>query len=438
MRPGTRCTLIALMVAATPVQAQTMRDRFLNLFTFGTCGKPLCLSVDAGRHENHFIPSVVSGADNLLGFLYNGLGTSIANVPVAAASGGTTFMFVDGAPVATSTSSGPIFGERAPTLGRGRFFLGANVTGASFKSIRGIPLNDVNLTFTHQNVADSALGNPRFENDLLNVNAAMNVNVIVSSVMLTYGLLDRVDLAINVPFVRASMSGTSRATIIPDGTGIDSLAHFFGTATNKSLTATSSTSGSSSGIGDVLARVKINAVQSNNVGFSIMAGARFPTGNQDQFLGTGKTDIMGMGILSGRLGTLTPHLNVGYIHRGAALENSDVLVTTGVDNLIGRKATLALDLISSWQVGASKLVPPGPVTFQQPIVRQVQVTDIPNERDNIIDAAIGTKIAASDKLNFVLNTILPVNRAGVRPDAVWTLGLEYNFYPHRTTVVSAP
>lgn len=438
MRPGTRFTLIALLAAATPLQAQTMRDRFLNLFTFGSCGSPLCLSTDAGRHEKHFIPSVVSGADNLLGFLYSGLGTSITNIPVAAASGGTTFMFVDGAPVATSTSAGPIFGERAPTLGRGRFFLGANVTGASFKSIRGIPLNDVNLTFTHQNVADSALGNPRFENDLLDVNAAINVNVIVSSLMLTYGLLDRVDLAVNVPFVRTSLSGNSRATIVTSGTGIDSIAHFFGTSANKSLTATSSTSGSSSGIGDVMARVKINAVQTNNVGFSILAGARFPTGNQDQFLGTGKTDIMGMGILSGRAGSLTPHLNLGYIHRGAALENSDVLLTVGADNLIGRRATLALDLISSWQVGASKLVSPGPVTFQAPLVRQVQVTDIPNERDNIVDAAIGTKIAASDKLNFVLNSMLPVNRAGVRANAVWTLGLEYNFYPHRTSVVSAP
>ena len=438
MRPGTRCTLVALLVAATPLQAQTMRERFLNLFTFGTCGSPLCLSTDAGRHEKHFIPSVVQGADNLLGFLTDAVGTSIANVPVAAASGGTTFMFVDGAPVATSTSAGPIFGERAPTLGRGRWFFGANVTGVNFKTLRGVPLKDMNLTFTHQNVADSALGNPRFEDDLLQVNTDAHVNLLVSSVVIAYGLLDRVDLAVNVPFVRSSISGHSVATIIPDGTGIDSLAHFFGTTGSKSLTATSSTSGSSSGVGDVLARIKINAVQNNRVGLSLLGGVRFPTGNEDQLLGTGGTDILGMGVLSARAGTLTPHVNLGYIHRGATWANNSVLVTTGIDNLVGRRATIALDLISSWQLGTSRLVTPAPVTFTQPLTRTVQLTDIPNERDNIVDAAIGTKISASDRLNFVGNALLPVNRGGVRANAVWTLGLEYNFYPHRAHVVSAP
>lgn len=438
MRPGPRFTVVALLLAGSPLHAQTMRDRFLDLFTFGTCGNPLCLSVDAGRHENHFIPSVVSGADNLLGFLYNGLGTSISNVPVAAASGGTTFMFVDGAPVATSTSAGPIFGERAPTLGRGRWFFGANVTGMNFKTMRGLPLNDLNVTFTHQNVADSALGNPRFEDDLIHVNTDVAVNILVSSLTLTYGLLDRVDLAVNVPFVRSSISGHSLATIDPYGTGIDSTAHFFGTLTNKSLTASSSTSGSSSGVGDVQARVKINAVETPRVGLSLLGGVRFATGNQDQFLGTGATDILGMGILSARAGTMTPHLNLGYLHRGAQYENNAVLATVGMDNLVGRHGTVALDLITSWQIGDSKLVPPGPVTFTAPLTRTVPLTDIPNQRDNIINAAIGTKIAASDRLDFVANALLPVNRGGVRADAVWTLGVEYNFYPHRTNVVSAP
>ena len=439
MRPGTRCILVLLFLALPlPAHAQTMRDRFLGLFTFGTCGQPLCLSVDAGRHEKHFIPSVVQGADNLLGFLTNAVGLGVANVPMSAASGGTTFSFSGGAPVATSTSAGPIFAERAPTLGRGRWFFAGNVTGMDFKSIRGIPLNDLNLTFTHQNVADPALGNPPFEDDLLQVNTAVNVNLLVSSFVVGYGLFDHVDLAVDVPFVRSSISGHSLATIVPSGTGIDSLAHFFGTAANKQLTATSQASGSASGIGDVVGRIKVNAVQNGHVGLSFLAGARFSTGNKDQFLGTGGTDILGMGILSGRVSTLSPHLNLGYVHRGAQFENSAALATVGIDNLIGSRGTLALDLITSWQMGASKLTLPAPVTFSAPITRTVRLTDIPSERDNLMDAAIGTKIAAGNHLDLVLNSLIPVNRRGVRADAVWTLGLEYNFYPRRTAVVSAP
>ncbi len=441
LRPVAGGSLALLLALAAPLHAQSggnLRNTFLNLFTFGDCGQPLCLSVDAGRHEKHFIPSVVQGAGDLLGFLTNAVGTSLNDVPMAAASGGTTFMFVNGTPVATSTSAGPIFGERAPTLGRGRWFVGTNVTGADYKSIRGLPLNDLNLTFTHQNVADSALGNPAFENDLLDVNTSVHVNMLVGSVVLAYGLLDRVDLAVDVPFVHASISGHSTATIVPSGTGVDSLAHFFGTAADKQLSTTTSSSGTASGIGDVVARVKVNAFQTQRMGLSLLAGARFATGNKDQFLGTGATDIMGMGILSAQTGSFSPHLNLGYLHRGADFENNAVLATAGFDNLVGRRATLALDLISSWQVGASKLVLPAPVTFTAPITRTVRLTDIPAMRDNLIDAAVGAKIAASDRLNLVLSSLLPVNRAGVRANAVWTIGGEYNFYPHRTEVVSAP
>jgi len=341
MRPASSCILALLLALPVPAQAQTMRDRFLGLFTFGTCGEPLCLSVDAGRHEKHFIPSVVQGADNLLAFLTNAVGTSVANVPLAAASGGTTFTFAGGAPVATSTSAGPIFAERAQTLGRGRWFLAGNVTGLDFQSIRGIPLNDLNLNFTHQNVADSALGNPAFEDDLLQVNTAVSVNLLVTSLVMAYGLFDHVDLAVDVPFVRSSINGHSTATIVPSGTGIDSLAHFFGSASNKQLTATAASTGSASGIGDVVGRIKVNVVQNDHVGFALLAGARFPTGNADQFLGTGGTDIMGMGILSGRISSLSPHLNLGYVHRGAQYENSALLTTVGFDNLVGSRATIA-------------------------------------------------------------------------------------------------
>ena len=53
-----------------------------------------------------------------------------ADVPVSAASGGSTFRFQGGVPVRTSTSAGPIFAERAQTLGHGRVLAGITRTGA--------------------------------------------------------------------------------------------------------------------------------------------------------------------------------------------------------------------------------------------------------------------------------------------------------------------
>ena len=52
----------------------------------------------------------------------------------------------------TSSSAGPIFGERVQTVGRGRFLVGVNVTGVRFTSVRGVPLNNIALVFTHENI----------------------------------------------------------------------------------------------------------------------------------------------------------------------------------------------------------------------------------------------------------------------------------------------
>ena len=53
--------------------------------------------------------------------------------------------------------------------------------------------------------------------------------------------------------------------------------------------------------------------------------------------------------------------------------------------------------------------------------------DIPNGRDDIVNASIGLKLRMDSGTTGVLNLILPVNRGGLRANAIWTLGLEYNF-----------
>ena len=44
-------------------------------------------------------------------------------------------------------------------------------------------------------------------------------------------------------------------------------------------------------------------------------------------------------------------------------------------------ATIAVDVITQWQVGTSPLVLPGTVTFTVPNLRHVEPTNIPDRRD---------------------------------------------------------
>ena len=118
-------TLGVAAVTAVDVLAQTsnLRSRVeQELFTFGDCGEPLCLDLD-NIHGDHFLPGLNSGNAAVISFVTDAIGQATSSVPLSATSGGATFSFVGGLPVRTSTSAGPIFGERSQTLGRGRFFL---------------------------------------------------------------------------------------------------------------------------------------------------------------------------------------------------------------------------------------------------------------------------------------------------------------------------
>ena len=208
--------LVAVVVLAGPLAGQDLRTRISKqLFTFGTCGKPLCLTGALAGHGNHFIPADTASGSSILNFISNAIGASVGNTPLTSASSGVTFQFEGGLPVKTSPSAGPIFGERAQTLGRGRFFVGANVTQMRFQRLRGIRVDDIEFNFTHEDTPPAGLGSPIFENDIVAVHVSLDVSLIVTSFALSYGLVDGVDLSVDVPVVHTTVQGSSVANILP-------------------------------------------------------------------------------------------------------------------------------------------------------------------------------------------------------------------------------
>src|SRR5262245_41468224 len=153
-----------LLCAQSTLHAQSIADKFRQLFTFGSCGQPLCLEL-GGEHGLHFIPSVTQGEHDMLGFLTGSIASSIASLPFPSATSGVTFRFEKAALVPTSISAGAVFAERAQTLGRGRLLTGLNFNRMSMTSLRGVSTRDLTLRFAHQNVGNAPLGDPVFEND---------------------------------------------------------------------------------------------------------------------------------------------------------------------------------------------------------------------------------------------------------------------------------
>ncbi len=441
---GLFIALLVLSSAAQTVSAQALRDQITRLFIFGEGEDQLFLAGSAASgvpavsvHADHFIPSAVESNGTLINFLANAISSNVSNIPISAASSGITFRFEAGVPVPTSTSPGPIFAERGQTLGRGRGLIGVSLNAFNFKSIRGVDLSNLRLNFTHVNVdspeCDDAVGEdcapqgvPALENEIIEVDLNLDIDVLATLFVFTYGLHDRVDIGLAVPVISTSLSGRSEARIQPFG-GPEA-AHFFGgTSTNPVLSTSQSVKGSAIGIGDVAARLKIALGESGNTRVSLLADARFPTGDEADFHGAGETAVRGIGVVSAQFRDFSPHVNVGYLYRSGEFQNDAFIGIAGFDQVLAPWATLAVEFLSEIQIGSSNLSLPEPLVIDQPFERTVLPSNIPTERDDVLAGSVGFKFVTPSGLTFITNALWPLNRGGMRTNTSWTAGLEYNF-----------
>jgi len=436
-------SLVFLALVGAPLPAQGLREKISQLFIFSAGKDPLFLGGTAGSdsatalHADHFVPSANADNGSLIAFISSAISQNAGNLPVSATSGGSTFRFEAGVPVPTSGSPGAVFGERAPTLGRGRVFVGANINRLHFQTLRGVNMHDIEMTFTHENVTgatcDSIVGSsctpygvPTHENDVIDLRLALDLDMTVTSFFVTFGLADRVDIGVALPIVSTTLRGTSDAQIVPFG-GTTAQHFFGGTAANPELSTSRFVEGSATGVGDIATRVKINLTRTERTSFAVLADVRFPTGSAEDLLGSGHIAARGLGILSARFGAFSPHANVGYLFRGGSAQNSSVLATVGFDHVMAPWAAIAVDVVSELQVGESKLRLPGTVTYDLPFRRTVEPTNIPTERDDLINGSFGFKFVTHSGIILVANTLWPLNRGGLRPNVLWTAGMEYNF-----------
>jgi hypothetical protein len=437
--------LFAASLSPDIATAQGLREKISDLFIFGPGQNPLFLAgsgdpnnpVSLQVHGSHFVPSSAAENASVISFITDALSANVANLPIGSTSGSETFRFVGGVPVKTSTSAGPIFAERAQTLGRGRVLAGLNRSGFRFATLRGVDMHDINLVFTHQNVdfpgCSAAVGGdcakygiPTVENDVMDFNLSIDLDVRVTSFYATYGVTDRIDFGVVVPVVQAEFVGESHAQIVPFG-GTTANHYFSGTPTNPELNATRQTHGSAAGLGDVAVRFKARLTEKPRANLGFLVDARFPTGSREDLLGSGKFAARGVAILGSTFGNFSPHVNVGYLFHAGDQQNDAVLGTVGFDHRMWETVTLATDLVTELQVGDSHLHLPGIVTWEAPFRRTLNPTDIPDRRDDIVNGSFGFKFRPAHSVTGVLNALFPLNRGGLRPNLTYTAGLEYSF-----------
>ncbi len=425
------------------VQAQDggLKEKFGGLFTFGTgCGTDVLFCLRSGSGTPDFAQEAFSTnanatARDLTLYLQSAIALGIATVPAPSAGSGETFrLSALGVPVRNEeTSLGPILAERALTLGRGNFLVGANVTDLQFRDLRGVPLQNLQFNVTQRDLPPTGppLGDPSIERTYLSVTTHMSFTAQVANFFFSGGITDRLDVSVLVPVVRATLSGFSDAEIVI-GEGEDPAAGFsFGGPTEdpKLRERAVLPLQKAMGIGDTSVRGKLRISDTESrLGVALLADIRIPTGKDEDFLGAGGFWAGGMGVFSfAAVRGLSPHLNLGGVYRSGDGERSALLGTVGFDHRASGRLTLAGELMAQ--------IPFGENPIQQKVtliqdedgnLTSVPTSNLPNLNDHQFDGALGFKYRLGP-FALVANAILPLNDAGLRTDVLWTIGLQGGF-----------
>ncbi len=313
----TLATLTPLVAAA---QERPLAGLVARVIQEATLNRTSPIMVAGGTHEPHFL--VGESLARTPRQVNVSLGAQVLSFPLSSSSGGFSYATdpATGEVTPSSTTFGPAFAERALTIGRGKFNLGMSFQATSYDAFEGVELESGGLSFIrqHSDCCLAAVANPTqvtnftpdFERDLLRTDLVLDVDTRATALFANYGVADRFDVGIAVPFVNVEMRAAVNAEVLRTASSSQPLIHSFDGA--GSTSALFAETGTSSGLGDILLRAKYNFTRTTTSALAAAIDLRLPTGDKDELLGTGATQAHTFFIYSGEYGIFSPHVNIGY------------------------------------------------------------------------------------------------------------------------------
>jgi hypothetical protein len=341
------------------------------------------------------------------------IAAQVSSFPLASSAGGFSWAFDSalGTLTRVSDSFGPVFAERALTVGRGRVNVAFAYQRTTFDSLQGRDLESGEIqTYSGLKLPDSS-GAVRtmFFEDTLSLRLSADTALISG----TYGLTDRMDVGAVVPFVRMRMDAdlVTRA------------------GSNGALVGTSfrdSASSTASGLGDIVARVKYRALPTAGGGLAVGVDWRLPTGDDEDLIGTGM-QLKLYGAASTQTGRLSPHANFGYtVSREASayteFEPDQLNFAGGADFAVTPRLTVIADF-----VGRTLIDAPYPIYLPSEFRQDVQQLTVEWGYVNLFLGSAGVKFAPAGRGLVSFSVLFPLNDNGRQDKFSWMGGVELPF-----------
>jgi hypothetical protein len=335
----------------------------------------------------------------------------------------------------TGEGFGPIFAQRAETIGKGRITLTASYTLHTFDEIDGQNLRNGDVI---GGIFGFSPGNVRV--NVISFKEDVDADVVTIGGL--YGVTDQIDVGLTLPIVKTKVRES------PTRVGfVDCLPDFSACGTPV-LTGDSfiPQKGETTDLGDLVLRAKYNFWSSTSLmggrgGVSAAIDVSLPTGNKgerkkftqpqvlppnvpvtQQFItlgdpptGTGIVRVKPLLIASGTFWGVSPHVTAGFQLGETQGITNDFIYEVGLDYTLFKRVTISADIL-----GRHALTDTG----------RPQVTSSGlggSASPDTITGSFGIKVNPISTLLVFVNFLIPLNDTGVRDDLTPTFGLEWSF-----------
>jgi hypothetical protein len=386
----------------------------------------------------------------------------------------------------STTVPGPLFSERSLTLGKGQWNLGVGYSFVDFDELNGTDLHSFSTPGLLLEVLADPAGLVQRPDGLFlapvtasTLRTKIDLHAHIAVPTLRYGITDNWDVTISVPIVNTFLRvrNGSKAVAETDpaaASGLlerDSQGNFqfrgFVDGQGQEIANTFSlpfiqsqrrarplarSAGSKTGVGDIALRTKYTFWQREGGGAALGLNLQLPSGEEDNFHGTGDTHLSTLVYVSQTLwGRFEPHLNLGVDFNTADVDRSSFLYAVGAGVLVWKQLGFVVDFLGRSEFSKRSFRIPQEAIFSgsflsKPASQCTQAqpcffdrargnngtVDFPffparGQRNDYIDFSFGFRYVLGTQGSLFFAGLVPLNNDGFRSDFIPSGGLEYTF-----------
>ena len=378
---------------------------------------------------------------------------------------------------------GPLFSERALTLGKGKWNFGVGYSYINYSDINGKPLGNLKSPGLITDIPDEeamvvdilptgeTLLQIPFALSQIRTRIDLKAHLLMPAVR--YGITERWEVSLALPIIHTSLRVRNEAVrtvdlaariavggpegiriLDPAGNTIDLTLPpnerdprlFQFVKSQRPRVSLGKARDSATGVGDLTLRTKYQFWQHDLGGAAFGLNLQLPTGEARDFHGTEQTHVLPFLYFSQIFwGRFEPHLNLGIDFNADDVDRSSFLYTVGGALRVGKKLGVTIDFLGRSEFGRLPVprrqenrVTGGILdraldscVADQPcrVSREIHFSAVPIKikRNDILNFSFGLRYTLGTAGSVFFGGIVPLNDDGFRADFIPAGGIEYTF-----------